>query len=210
MIKCIVLHFGYVETSRAGSLIFTTEGNFTTRFEALQSLALDLYRQYKVEHPSRYKKCCRRSQEKFGQEVSNFCAICGQDLQDLSIDFLEYKDWLIDLLTQDASSWSPDDSIWWVWNSIVEVFRTGVDSTFEIREKAEAFLIEALDPHRVDPEDELPLLEAMKLHTDQNVWWRQGKTLAQYLSMNDFSVDENILEVDPQVQNPVEESYPSL
>ncbi len=76
MINCVVLNFGYVESSLPCFVPFVSYREFETGEQAIRSLAKDLYLEYRNEHGGRYGKCCIESIDK----GFRFCSACGKNL----------------------------------------------------------------------------------------------------------------------------------
>lgn len=99
MFNTIVLNFGYVEDSCPFNWVFTCKDGFSTRYEAAQSLAMDLFEawrdsyDYQNSHPAQnIKDCCL----KFKEDAENkWCAKCGTNLKPKEeLLYEEFEEWL--------------------------------------------------------------------------------------------------------------------
>lgn len=99
MFNTIILNFGYVEDSCPFNWVFTCEEGFLSRYEAVQSLAMDLFEAYRDSNEFQnrkesitLKKCCL----KFKEDAENkWCAKCGTCLNpDTDGLYEEFEEWL--------------------------------------------------------------------------------------------------------------------
>lgn len=112
-IKYAVLHFGYVESYRLGSLVMYFHGEpFDNKQKALKSLANDLLSMYKqdVGFNVQTRACCKKNVGK------NFCPDCGNKIKDEEVYAEDFQEWLLELMGRDLDSigsLDQDESVGW-------------------------------------------------------------------------------------------------
>lgn len=190
MFNCVVLRFGYVEDTQLGFLCFTGP-EFETRTDALKSLGHYLYRKYKSFHPSNSRPdetCCAVSR----QAQNDFCGKCGRRLHPLCMDWEMFRTWMVyEMPIFTADDWGDDYDLedvdeWNAWDDAVSRIVNNAKSLVDLRTKADGYLIDALllNPESIDAEDRNGLT---KTSTDRGAWWRENKTLEQYLEEKENS-----------------------
>ena len=101
-IRYAILNFGYVESSRLGSLVLYCEtGTFTSEQDAIKSLANDLLTMYKVDigfPTTGIHSCCREHLD------CKYCPDCGTQIKRIEINRYDFEDWLIGLMLRDVDS----------------------------------------------------------------------------------------------------------
>ena len=160
-IQLLVLNFGYVESSSLASVSFlNTQASFKTPREALCDLSQSLFEMYVDRHQygrNLQRDCCKESHEQ--DKEWGWCPKCGNQLRS-DIDFEDYQGWLSRLYEQIADGFTMDDysSDWWPWNSFKEIVEYA-DSSAEVTENADWFLVSALDPEWLEkfPMDGVPV-----------------------------------------------------
>lgn len=135
-IKYAVLHFGYVESYRLGSLVMYFNGvPFDNKQKALKSLANNLLSMYKqdVGFNVPRRDCCRKNAGK------NFCSDCGNQIKfDEEVYAEDFQEWLLGLMGRDLDSvGSLDQEGWELGHSAEQLIGVDKGEVLVLREHAE-------------------------------------------------------------------------
>lgn len=142
-ISYAVLHFGYVESYRLGSLVLHFHGvPFDNKYKALKSLAENLLSMYKQDVCIPARACCKKNKNK------NFCPDCGTKIKDDEVYAEEFQEWLLELMGRDLDSigsLDQDKNVSWEFGHSAEHL-IGLDEgeVLVVPEQAEKKLCEAL------------------------------------------------------------------
>lgn len=154
--KQIVVSTGYVETGRAGLIVFQLKPfsqdqfEYNTPREALESLALDLFIEWWNEEGAPYY-------------------VYGKDPKAIDynrIDFDWFGGWIAELpgMTADQIGMAFQSGSWCPWNTWDQIASIPLNQTVAIREQAEAILTWLVNPSKFenallyDDENRLPEL----------------------------------------------------
>jgi hypothetical protein len=159
MLRFIVMHCGYVESSATSALIYQCEffGNpgYTSYKEAITDLALDLYAKFYDDYLSVYenryrkevKECCRKAL--IANKEAKFCSECGGQIVDKKFNCDQFMEYVSNLHASTCDSYgeaewtTTREMTWWPWWS-EEFIGAPKEDIIYIGESAESVLLMAL------------------------------------------------------------------